>query len=87
VDVLFICSNTPAPPAYGVYISQLIRYYRACGPYDDFLDIRVAANKEARFLVVKLKSSTKKFYACHHDLVNRYRVSMSQINTNIFHLS
>jgi hypothetical protein len=36
----FICSNIPAAPAYGVYIyiSQLIRYSRACGSYQDFLD-------------------------------------------------
>jgi hypothetical protein len=27
----FICSNIPAVPAYGVYISQLIRYSRTCG--------------------------------------------------------
>ena len=90
VDVLFICSNTPAPPAYGVYISQLIRYSRACGPYHDFLDIELLLTRKPLnqwFLVVKLKSSTRKFYACHHGLVNRYGVSMSQINTNIFHLS
>ena len=34
----FICSNMPAATAYGVYISQLIRYSRACGSYQDFLD-------------------------------------------------
>jgi hypothetical protein len=34
----FICNNIPAAPAYGVYISQLIRYYRACGAYQDFLE-------------------------------------------------
>ena len=33
----FICSNISAAPAYGVYISQLIRYSRACGSYQDFL--------------------------------------------------
>jgi hypothetical protein len=27
----FICSNITAAPAYGVYISQLIRYSRTCG--------------------------------------------------------
>jgi len=27
VNFPFICSNIPAAPAYGVYISQLIRYY------------------------------------------------------------
>ena len=30
----FIYSNIPA---YGIYISQLIRYSRACGSYQDFL--------------------------------------------------
>jgi hypothetical protein len=38
-------SNIPAAPAYGIYISHLIRYSRACGSYQDFLE-RVAANKE-----------------------------------------
>jgi hypothetical protein len=32
-----MCSNIPAPPAYGVYISQLIRYARASSNYSDFL--------------------------------------------------
>jgi hypothetical protein len=36
--VSFISSNIPAAPAYGVYISQMIRYSRACGSYQDFLD-------------------------------------------------
>ena len=34
----FICRNILAVPAYGVYVSQLIRYPRTCGPYHDFLD-------------------------------------------------
>ena len=29
--------NIPAAPAYGVYISQMIRYSRACDSYQDFL--------------------------------------------------
>ena len=29
VNSPFICSNIPAAPAYGVYISQLMRYSRA----------------------------------------------------------
>ena len=35
VNFPFICSNIPA---YGVYICQMIRYSRACGSYQDFLD-------------------------------------------------
>ena len=38
VNFPFICSNIPAAPEYGVYISQMIRYSRACGSYQDFLD-------------------------------------------------
>ena len=34
----FLSSNIPAAPTYGVYISQLIRYSRACISYHDFLD-------------------------------------------------
>jgi hypothetical protein len=32
-----MCSTIPASPAYGVYISQLIRYARASSNYSDFL--------------------------------------------------
>jgi hypothetical protein len=38
VNFPFICSNITAAPAYEVYISPLIRYSRACGSYQDFLD-------------------------------------------------
>jgi hypothetical protein len=38
INFPFISSNIPAAPAYGVYISQRIRYSRACAQYSDFLD-------------------------------------------------
>jgi len=38
VNFPFIYSNIPAALAYGVYISQLIRYSKAFGSYQDFLD-------------------------------------------------
>jgi hypothetical protein len=37
INVPNMCSNIPASPAYGVYISQLIRYARASSDYSDFL--------------------------------------------------
>jgi hypothetical protein len=38
--------------------------------------------------VVKLKSSFRKLYSRHHDLVNRlYGISLSQITTDMFRLS
>jgi len=39
------------------------------------------------FLLVKLKSSLRKFYGRHHDLVDRYGISVSQMTTDMFHLS
>jgi hypothetical protein len=38
VNFPFICSNFSTAPAYGVYISQMIRYPGACCSYQDFLD-------------------------------------------------
>ena len=37
VNFSLICSTIPAAPAYGAYSSQLIRYSRACGSYQDSL--------------------------------------------------
>ena len=80
VNFPFICSNIPAAPAYGVYISQFIRYSRPCSSYQDFLDKGLLLTKKLLnqgFLLVKLKSSLRKFYGRHHDLVDRYGISLS----------
>jgi hypothetical protein len=64
VSFPFICSNIPAAPAYGAYISQLIRNSRACGSYQDFLDRWLLLTRKQLnpgFLLVKLKSSLRKF--------------------------
>jgi hypothetical protein len=34
-----------------------------------------------------LKSSLQKFYSRHHDLVNCYGISVSQMSMDMFHLS
>jgi hypothetical protein len=88
VNVPFICSNIPAASAYGVYISQLIRYSRVCGSYPDILDNGLLLTRKLlnqTFLLVKLKSSLRKFYGRHHDLVDRYGISVSQMTTDMFH--
>ncbi len=38
INFPYLCSNMPTSPAYDVYISQLIRYTRACTNYSDFLE-------------------------------------------------
>ena len=75
----FICSNIPTASAYEVYISQLIRYMITCGSYHDFLYrglllTRMPLNQG--FLLVKLKSSLRKFYGRHNDLINRHGISV-----------
>ena len=78
VNIPFICSNIPAAPAYGVFISQLIRYSRACGSYQDFLDRGLLLTRKLLnqgFLLVK--SSLRKFYGRHHELVDRYGISQN----------
>ena len=37
VNFPFLCSNIPQSPAYGVFVSQLIRYARASTLYEDFI--------------------------------------------------
>ena len=36
-DFPFLSSNTPHSPAYGVFVSQLTRYVRACSIYVGFM--------------------------------------------------
>ena len=87
INFPFLCGNIPAAPAYGVYISQLVRYSRACGLYNDFLDrARILTNKLLRqgFVAERLKSSLQKFFGRHHELVDRYETSVAQMRTDLF---
>ena len=87
INFPFLCGNIPAAPAYGVYISQLVRYSRACDLYKDFLDrSRILTNKLLKqgFVAQRLKSSLQKFFGRHHELVDRYETSVSQMRTDLF---
>ena len=53
-----------------------IRYSRACGSYQDFLDRGLLLTRKLGFHLVKLKSSLRKFYGRHHDLVDGYGISV-----------
>jgi len=55
----FKCCNIPAAPAYILCKSQFIRYSRACGSYQDFLDRGLLLTRKVLkqvFLLVTLKS-------------------------------
>ena len=87
VNFPFLSSNIPAASAYGVYISQLIRYSRACISYHDFLDRGLLLTRKLlnlEFQMVKLKSPLRKFYGRHHELIDRYGITVSKMISDMF---
>jgi hypothetical protein len=60
---------------------------RACGSYQDFLDRGLLLTRKLLnqgFLLVKLKSSLRKFYGRYHDLVDCYGIYVSQLTKDMF---
>ena len=83
----FLSSNIPSAPTYGVYVSQLICYARACSNYQDFMERgKVLTTKllSQGYQKTKLVATLKKFYGRHHDLVNPYNVAVSRIVSDVF---
>jgi hypothetical protein len=73
-----MCSNIPASPTYGVYISQLIRYARASSNYSDFLKRHLHLRNrllDQGYRKIRLILSLKKFIFRYQDLVEIYSVS------------
>jgi hypothetical protein len=57
--------------------------------FQDFLDRGLLLTRKLLnqgFLLVKLKSSLRNFYGRHHDLVDRYGISVSKMTTDMFHI-
>ena len=82
----FLSSNIPSSPAYGVFISQLIRYARACSSYECFiLRARRLSSKLLKqgYLAERLKSSFRKFYGRYWDLIQQNEVSLSRMLNDI----
>ena len=82
----FLSSNIPTSPAYGVFISQLILYARACSSYGCFIlrATRLSNNLlEQGYVKERLKSSLRKFYGRYGDLIRQYEVSLSQMLNDI----
>ena len=82
----FLSSNIPSSPAYGVFISQLIRYARACSSYECFiLRARRLSSKLLKqgYLAERLKSSFRKFYGRYWYLIQQYEVFLSRMLNDI----
>ena len=78
----FLSSNILSSPAYGVFITQLIRYSRACFSYECFIlrAARLSSKLLGQGYAMKcLKSSLRKFCGRYGVLIKHYKVSLSQM--------
>ena len=85
-----MCSNIPASPAYGVYISQLIRLSRASSNYSDFLKRHLYLRNrllDQGYKKIRLIRSLKSFIFRYQDLVEIYSVSTETIISDGFSYS
>ena len=87
VNFPLLSSNTLSASAYGVYVSQLICYARACSKYQDFtergkvLTTRLFSQGYQR---TKQVTTLIQLYGRHHDLVYPYNVAVSRIISDVF---
>ena len=78
----FLSSDIPSSPAYGVFISQLIRYAKACSSYECFVlgAVRLSSKLLGQGCVMeRLGSSLRKFFGRCGDLIKHYEVSLSRV--------
>ena len=87
VNFPFLCSIIPKPPAYGVFVSQLIRYARAFSLYEDFImrsPLLPSKLLKQGFTRNMLIATFKKFYDRHSVLVDMFKVSVTNIIIDLF---
>ena len=85
-----MCSNILASPAYGVYISQLIRYTRASSNYSDFLKRHLHLRNrllDQGYEKIRLIRCLKKSIFRYQYLVEIYSVSAEKIISDAFSYS
>ena len=81
VNYPYMCSNIPAKPTYGVYVSQLVRISRIYDNYVSFVKRHQLLTKrliKQGFWYSKLSVSFKKFSRRHSMLFNKYAVSVKR---------
>ena len=79
-------SNIPANPAYGVYISQLVRYARICTSKVDFMNRLRELSLRLRqqgFVTNLLQKSLHKFFTRHGLIVMRYGATLREVRLAI----
>ena len=75
VNYPWLDSNIPSSPAYGVYISRLVAFGRACDEYADFsLRHRALVEKLVKqgYIKCRLKSKFFQFFEKYKNLISKY---------------
>ena len=79
VNFPFLCSNIPSRPAYGVYISQLVRINRICSDYSSFASRHYKLTERLvrqGFRYSDLCKAFHKFAKRHGHILNKYNFSI-----------
>ena len=79
-------SNIPGNPAYGVYISQLVRYARICRSKVDFINRLRGLSLQLRqqgFETHLLQKSFNKFFSRHGLIVKKYGAALREMRLAI----
>ena len=82
VNFPYLESNIPQNPAYGIYISQLVRYARICSNKSDFKtrNQRLMSKLEKQgFMKQRLERSFAKFYRSHYEEIQKYGATMKEL--------
>ena len=82
VNFPFMSSNIPSASAYGVYVSQLIRYVSCCSSYSDFLSRHralVTRLLSQDYKINRLSNTFKKLYGRHTNLVGQCKKIVCEI--------
>ena len=79
VNFPYMDSNIPSKPAYGVYISQLVRIGRICDSYKSFFTRHHQLTSrlvKQGFLYNKLVTSFKGFCSRYPEIFSKFKVSI-----------
>ena len=79
-------SNIPVNPAYGVYISQVVRYARVCTSKVDFMNRLRGLSLRLRqqgFVTNLLQKSLNKFFTRHGLIVMKYGATLREMRLAI----
>jgi len=82
VNFPFLDGDVPRATSYGVYISQLVRFSRACNDVNDFNERNLCITEKLLkqgYRYHKLRKTFCKFYRRYPDLIQKYRCSLKSL--------